>query len=547
MDMEARTRGLPIPALGLAAAGGLGAWALAAAGSPGLGAAAWVAGAAGALSLLWRGRPLPPARTLGELVEQVRDRPDHPQVGLVHELRGLVGRVEGHGSAARDVVRQVQEHATLIAWVIDTLDRAVSGASESLAAMQEAMGRVGEHAGEVLAASQLGVENLKVMGGSTEELFQGAQTLNRSVEEATASVLQVHAALSGVLESVSLLSEASDRTTEFVSQVGEAMAGIRGRIDQNLSLAQRVEDAARRGREVVDQVGSGVKAIRDSSEDMMESIHALGRQSHEIEGVIGIITDVAEETSLLSLNAAILAAQAGEKGAAFGVVADQIRSLARRTRESTKHVEELIRGIQSNITGANRALAANLEAVEDGEELGREAVRQLDLIAEAVDQSVGQSREIVRAAQGTDEKAATMVNAAGEVNQNLHRVAETLNEGLEQMTRIQTLIQTLSALSQSVRAATARHREAGRSTADLMGSFRREVEEIHALLAGQKGTAASLETALAEVGESSTSTRESLDALHGIVKELVTQADGIREELGVFAVASEGEEEPADG
>ncbi|MEW6488171.1 MAG: methyl-accepting chemotaxis protein [Thermodesulfobacteriota bacterium] len=542
MEAQARWRLMSFVVPGLGAASGLGAWALAAAGSPGAGAAVWALGAAGALLLHLRGRRLPHARSLRELLEQVEAHDDHPQIPLMDELRGLVGRVQAHGSAARDVVRQVQEHATLIAWVIDTLDRAVSGARESLAAMQEAMTRVGQHAGEVLAASGRGVEYLESMGGSTEELFQGAETLNRSVEEATTSVLQIHGALSGVLDSVSLLSEASDRTTAFVSQVGEAMGDIRRRIDQNLSLAQRVEESARRGREVVDQVGAGVKAIRESSVELMKSIQALGRQSHEIEGVIGIITDVAEETNLLSLNAAILAAQAGERGAAFGVVADQIRSLARRTRESTKHVEELIRLIQSNIAAANLALSANLEAVEDGEELGREAVGQLDLIAEAVDQSVGQSREIVRAAQGTDEKAATMVSAAGEVNQNLHSVAGTLTESLREMNRVQELIQTLAALSQSVRSATARHREAGHNTADLMGSFRSEVEGIDRLLASQQATAAALEAALGEVGDSSTSTRESLDGLHGIVKELVTRADGIREEAALLQTASAGEE-----
>lgn len=546
MEAQARWRLISFVVPGLAAASGLGAWALAATGSPGAGAAMWALGAAGALVLHLRGRCLPHARSLRELLDQVEAHGDHPQMPLVEELRSLVGRVEAHGSAARDVVRQVQEHATLIAWVIDTLDRAVSGARESLAAMQEAMTRVGQHAGEVLAASRRGVEYLESMGGSTEELFHGAETLNRSVEEATTSVLQIHGALSGVLDSVSLLSAASDRTTAFVSQVGEAMGGIRLRIDQNLSLAQRVEESARRGRDVVDQVGAGVKAIRESSVGLMKSIQALGRQSHEIEGVIGIITDVAEETNLLSLNAAILAAQAGERGAAFGVVADQIRSLARRTRESTKHVEELIRLIQSNITAANLALAANLEAVEDGEELGREAVRQLDLIAEAVDQSVGQSREIVRAAQHTDEKAATMVSAAGEVNQNLHSVAGTLTESLREMNRVQELIQTLSALSQSVRSATARHREAGHNTADLMGSFRSEVEGIDGLLVSQQETAAALEAALGEVGDSSTSTRESLDGLHGIVKELVARADGIREEAALLQTASAGEEHKDD-
>jgi methyl-accepting chemotaxis protein len=420
----------------------------------------------------------------------------------------------------------------MVAWVIDTLNQAVSGARQSLDSMQGAVGRVGEHAGEVLRASQQGGEFIEAMGASTEELFQGAETLNSSVEDATASVVQIHGALAGVQQGVALLSETSDRTTEFIAQVGQAMGDIRERAEHSLGLSQRVETSARRGREVVGKVGAGVDAIRTSSEAMVQSVQALGRQSQEIEGVLAIITDVAEETGLLSLNAAILAAQAGEKGAAFKVVADQIRSLARRTRESTKHIEEIVRGIQSNIAEANAGLVANLEAVEEGGEMGREAVRQLEQIEGAVVESVGQADQISQASHEQDEKARAMVSAAGEVNNSLHQVAENLGQSIQEMERIQTLIQSLGALSQSVHAATDQHRQMGWKTSELMGSFSSQVEGIHALVDRQRETSCDLDGALGQVAESAESTEESRATLHSIVNELVKQSDELQEEVG---------------
>jgi methyl-accepting chemotaxis protein len=543
MDGESTLeRGAVVSLAALGCAGLLG-WIVAASGHPMWGFVAWVLGTAGGVWASIRFQRPALARTLAELTRDVDDYPDHPQAPLLAEIRDLMGRVEGHGRAVRDVVRKLQEHATLIAWVVDTLNQAVSRARNSLGSMQGAMGHVGEHAGEVLRASHQGGEFIKVMGTSTEELFESAETLNRSVEDATASVVQIHGALAGVQHGVHLLSEASDRTTEFIAQVGEAMGGIRERVEQSLNLSHKVEASARRGREVVVGVGEGVGAIRQSSEAMVQAVQALGTQSHEIEGVLGIITDVAEETSLLSLNAAILAAQAGEKGAAFGVVADQIRSLARRTRESTKHIEELVRGIQANIAEANQGLTASLNAVEEGEEMGREAVRQLGLVEEAVADSVDQAGQISQASQEQDEKARTMVSAAGEVNDSLHQVAENLSQSIQEMDRINALIQSLAGLSHSVHAATENHRETGWKTAELMGSFSGQVAGIDTLLEKQRETASDLEAALASVTESSESTQESRTTLHSIVNELVEQFDDLREEVGRLLVTREEEHE----
>ncbi|MBI5016647.1 MAG: methyl-accepting chemotaxis protein [Deltaproteobacteria bacterium] len=527
--------------------GGAVAWGLAVSGHPWPGAAVWAVGLAGALLSLSRD-PGPRATLhIADLLRAAEGDPQHPQAAVAGEIRRLLEGVEASGKSIRNVVRHLQEHATLVAWVIDSLNDAVAGARTSLQSMQEAMGSVAEHASEVLSASQTGSSLIETMGDRTEELFQSADTLNGAVEEASSSIVQIHEALSGVQQGVGLLSEASDRTTQFISQVGAAMGAIRERTGESLAVAQKVEDHARQGRDTVARVGRGVEEIRKASVAMVQSVHALGEQSREIEGVLGIITDVAEETSLLSLNAAILAAQAGEKGAAFAVVADQIRSLAHRTRESTKHIEDLIRGIQSNIVAANLGLSRNLEAVEDGGDMGREAVRQLELIEGAVGESVEVVRRIAQAAQEQDEKSRAMVDAAGEVNASLHTVAQNLGHSIHEMDRIQALVQSLAALSEAVHSASEEHRDAGWKTRDVVGSLSTQVEGIHGLLDRQTETAGSLDQVLGQVAESSESTRESLGTIHSIVNDLVAQSDRLQEEVQGLSSGPEEEDHDAAG
>jgi len=528
--------------------------------------AAWVAGGLGVVGagLAWAGfgpvgvgvavaglaAGLVPGRgvtapgSLAELLDLAQADPDGPSAPLADELQERFRRLDTHGDAIRDVVRKLQEHATLLGWVIDTLAESVRGSRDGLRTMGDAGERVWQRAERVREASSQGLAFMDTLSQSTEELFSGAETLNRSVEEATASIAQIYGALREIHGNVDRVSEASDRTTAFVAQVGRAMGEIRRRIDRSLALFQEVESSAGGGKDAVRRVGEGIDRIRGASENLGRAVQALGEQSREIEGILAVITEVAEETGLLSLNAAILAAQAGEKGAAFAVVADQIRSLARRTRENAAQIGELIRGVQANIAEANRGLAESLEAVEEGRGLGAKAEDEIEQIERAVTAAVEEAREIAGAAQTQDEQARAMVSAADEVNASLHRVAENLDQGMQEMDRVQALNQTLAALSQSLRAAADSHRDTGRETAELMASFAREVEEIGSLLEDQRRAAVALEGHLNAVAESGESASESLLGFHDIVRTLVAEADGLRADTARDGGAEPTEEEP---
>ncbi|GAB4266991.1 MAG: hypothetical protein Kow0092_20160 [Deferrisomatales bacterium] len=451
--------------LGLAGAGGIAGWGLVVAGHLWLGGAALVAGVAGAAGIAVRRSaretdaggqgiaagpagggaqvPLPAARGAGE--------------GALEELKRRLELVLRAVEAQQEVWQRAGEH----------LEQTLGGIQ-----------RVRAQAERALEAGRQGEGFLSTLERTTDSLAASVETLSESVEEAAASVAQVHGALSGIREGIAVLEQSSDRSTEFVAQVGRAMGGIRETVEQTLDLSERAEECARRGRQVVTEAGEGVEKIQRVSQGMVQSVRALGEQSREIESIVGIITEVAEETGLLSLNAAILAAQAGEKGAAFGVVAEQIRSLARRTRESTRHIEGLVRGIQGNIAEANRGLADNLAAVEEGQQLGREAVGQLEAIEEAVGALREQAVGIAAAAQDQDGRSAAMVSAAGQVNDSLHQVAANLGQSMQEMGRIQERVASLAALAQSVRAAVEVHRDTGWRTAELLRSLTDQVGEI---------------------------------------------------------------------
>lgn len=507
-------------------AGGVAAWALAWAGQPWGGAVCLAVGVAGAL--WWEGRRETGAGQVGSLAgvrAAVEADPSHPCAPLAEEVRRLTELVEQSGAALAAAAGPLLGHAAVGTQGVDQWEQAVDGVRAHGVSARDGFERVARQAGDVLGEGARGVEWMEVLGERNKDLLQSAETLSAAVGEVQSSVEQVHGNLYGVQQGVALLAEASDRTTDFISQVGGAMGSIRERTGQSLAMTEKVEEHARRGRSTVARVGAGVDEIRKASEAMVESVQALGEQSKEIEGILAIITDVAEETGLLSLNAAILAAQAGESGAAFAVVADQIRSLAHRTRESTKNIEELVRGIQTNITGANRGLERSLDAVSDGRAMGDEAARQLELIERAVVDSVEHVRRIAESAQEQDEKAHAMVEAAGEVNTNLHHVADALGVSIAEMDRIQFGIHSLTTLADSVRGATEEHGQIGRTTRDLLVSLSARVEGIRELAQGRAGTGESLSLTLAALSEAGAAAGGEWKGIQALAQALADDAE----------------------
>jgi len=135
-------------------------------------------------------------------------------------------------------------------------------------------------------------------------------------------------------------------------------------------------------------VADTLVAIKDISEVIHRAedvINGLGKSSEKIGSIIEVIDDIAEQTNLLALNAAIEAARAGEHGKGFAVVADEVRKLAERTATATKEISELIKGIQGETSQAIKAIEVGTQKVEHGSKLSDEAGKAIEKIVEGIE------------------------------------------------------------------------------------------------------------------------------------------------------------------
>jgi len=210
-----------------------------------------------------------------------------------------------------------------------------------------------------------------------------------------------------------------DQTTQVATAMQEMAATVH-EVSENSNKAaaasQKAAEMAREGGKVVEETLSRMRTIANSVGDTARKVQELGKRSDEIGRISGVIEDIADQTNLLALNAAIEAARAGEQGRGFAVVADEVRKLAERTGAATKEISAMICSIQSETKTTVAAMEAGSREVESGVESTRRAGDSLQQIIQMSDKVGEMVTQIATAA--TQQAAATQ-----EIDNNVDQIA----------------------------------------------------------------------------------------------------------------------------
>jgi methyl-accepting chemotaxis protein len=238
-----------------------------------------------------------------------------------------------------------------------------------------------------------------------------------------------------------------DQTNQVAAAMQEMAATVQ-EVSENSNKAavasQKAAETAREGGQVVEETLSKMRAIATSVGETGKKVQELGKRSDEIGRISGVIEDIADQTNLLALNAAIEAARAGEQGRGFAVVADEVRKLAERTGNATKEIAEMIRSVQAETRTAVAAMEAGSREVESGVESTRRAGDSLQGIIEMSEQVGDMVTQIATAA--TQQPATTEP-----INSNIEQIARIASSTEAGVQQTAGAIQDLSALALNLR------------------------------------------------------------------------------------------------
>ena len=231
-----------------------------------------------------------------------------------------------------------------------------------------------DEAGLLLSAMQNMVKSLRSMTG---KIGKSSSTIASSSEELSVTVEEITRRVNEQANKANQVATASTEMSQTVLDIAKNASNIAASSNDTLNVAHD-------GKGVVTKTVDEVQEISRTVSESSQLITSLGERSKQIGEIIDVIKDIADQTNLLALNAAIEAARAGEQGRGFAVVADEVRKLAERTSKATTEISGMIQGIQGETDQAVSAMENTLKRVELGARLSTEAGDALQKIVESV-------------------------------------------------------------------------------------------------------------------------------------------------------------------
>jgi methyl-accepting chemotaxis protein len=386
-----------------------------------------------ALELACAGRK---SEALGVIINECR-----PLTGKVQQaFEELVKYEEEVSAKGTEEARKVNGSATMLLVILGGI-ALTTGIVFSFFLTRNITTRLGRvtRAMEVVADGDLSTklhiyanDEIGDLGNSINRMLDSLNKIVLSIKGTADQVASAAAQLHSTSEQMATGAEEVAAQSAAVATAGEEMAATATDIARNSSHAadgaRQANDLAINGSAVVQETIQGIQSIARRVKESASAVETLGERSDEIGEIVGTIEDIADQTNLLALNAAIEAARAGEQGRGFAVVADEVRALAERTTRATKEISKMIKAIQCE---TRNAVTAMNQGVSEAEKGAGEAVTSDQALNEILRQIGEVSMQVSQIATAAEEQTVTNTEISANIQQ-ISGVVEDTAKGTQE-------------------------------------------------------------------------------------------------------------------
>ncbi|MBA3060189.1 MAG: HAMP domain-containing protein, partial [Nitrospirae bacterium] len=327
-------------------------------------------------------------------------------------------------SAVGRILQRIKDISERVARVVETVGKdskkvldgtqfeaeAIADISSSVEELNAAISEITESTEKLAASTEETAASMEEMANAIGHVKNNTHDLSGAVDATSSSIEELSATIKEVAQNADNLSIATDETLSAIEEMTSSVKEVETNAKESAKLSQKVmTDASTFGMTSIEKTMDGMKNIKSSVEKTNDLVKKLGVRSDEIGKILNVIDDITDQTTLLALNAAILAAQAGEHGKGFSVVAEEIKDLAERTAFSTQEIGSLIQSVQQEVKGTIQAMGEGLKSVDEGLKLSREASEALKKILDSSKKSSEMALSIDRST-GEQAKAISLVS-----------------------------------------------------------------------------------------------------------------------------------------
>jgi len=289
---------------------------------------------------------------------------------LVERLSATIGRFNALSGDVADTLVRLTGTLKHAGDATKKQSKSVEGVISAIKAANNTQVETTDNTEKLAHVSSENVSSLLQMKSAAEEIAQSTGRLFKSTGDSYAMIAEMSQTSKAIAESAREVSHAVENSSTSVEEISASLNEVRENTKRSADLALKVRTLLTdRGTLAIADAIQAMEEIEGEVNRFAKIVTQLDRRSKDIEKVLSVIKEVTEKTNLLSLNAAILAAQAGEYGKGFSVVADEIRSLSDRTSGSAREIAGIVRSIQTEIHEAASSIQAGVKRVDEGKDL----------------------------------------------------------------------------------------------------------------------------------------------------------------------------------
>ena len=310
---------------------------------------------------------------------------------------------------------------------------------------------------------------------NTAHIAGASESVLSSVDVTSSAVGEISVAIEQVTRNLDALSETVEKSVSAMEEINATIVNVEKNTVVSHQVSSQVKSQADRGKAVVEETIDSLAEIQRSVDLSYDGIKRLSENSSRIESIVGVINDITKRTNLLALNASIIAAQAGEYGKSFGVVADEIRNLSLQTGLSTGEITGIIEEIMTESKSAASSVTLTKELVQRGVQLGQETGAALQVILNSSNQAMDMTNQIRIATEEQAKSVQMVTKSIEDVSAMTSQIFAASKEQSNATKSILRAINTIKEMTQEMVGATGRQVDDGKEIKHAVESVGRMV------------------------------------------------------------------------
>ncbi len=414
---------------------------------------------------------------IGDLVESFGETRDN--------LRRLLGSIGGSGSTITRGVHVITDGTGALLTRSREQAELTAESTGSLDSVRQGIGSLVARAQNVADVTQDSSSRALELQASSEEIARSMDYLFQSVEKTSSSTTEMNASANEMSKRTEVLAGIGEEVLSFVAEMDSTIDELRKNAESTAEISRSVREAAASGGEAVSKTVEGIHISQQIQDGTAHVLDDLQQSVGQISQILRVIEDVTEQTNLLALNASIIAAQAGEHGRGFNVVADEIRELAERTRGSTKEIGGIIKAIQAGSKEAVKAVRGGVERANQNVSLSNNASRSLETIVESAGKSYDMATRISSALVDQSQASRHLHEVTSRMSDHISEITRSTREQARGTNLLAEEAERVREIALQVRTSTDQQSVASRGITVAMEQMTADAREIRDLLEGQ--------------------------------------------------------------